>query len=500
MPTAKKSAQSVVAAIDLGSNSFHMIVARLVNGRLYVIDRLRDMVQLGAGLNERNRLSAEAQQRALICLKRFGERVRDMPPGSVRCVGTNTLRQARNAGDFLARAERALGHPIEVIAGREEARLVYLGVAHSVSGEGRKRLVMDIGGGSTELIIGRGFEALEMESLFMGCVSMSRAHFADGRITARAMDAAELAALQELQPVREQLRHGWKTAIGASGTIIATADVIRAMGWRKFGITLPALEKLRRTLISAGNTGKLKLSGLSPRRAAMFPGGVAILIAAFKALGIKNMRVSDGALREGLLYDMVGRIRHEDMRERTVVALSRHYHIDTEQAGHVAKSARTLLGAVAKDWQLDPARHGALLGWAARLHEVGLSIAHTRYHKHGAYLLEHSDLPGFSRQDQRLLATLVRGHRRKFPVSVFNALPASQRTVAGRLCILLRLAALLQRARRDPRLPRLYMKGGATTLSLRFPPGWLSRHPLTAADLQDEAVFLKAARVKLKFS
>ncbi len=490
-----------VAAVDLGSNSFHMVVARPVNGHLNVVDRLREPVRLAAGLDADNQLDAEAQKRAIACLERFGQRLRDMPPGSVRAVGTNTMRKARNSDELLEAAAAALGHPIEIISGLEEARLIYLGVSHSLPDSQGRRLVMDIGGGSTELIIGERFEPHYMESLYMGCVSVSQGYFADGTITAKSMRRAEIAAGQELQPVEQSYRRlGWASAVGSSGTIRAVGDVVQAMGWSEGGITLPALKKLREALIAAGDVGKLgALQGLPPERAPVFPGGVAILLATFEALGIEQMQVSDGALREGLLYDLMGRIRHEDVRERTITGLSERYHVDKGQARRVEATLLHCLGQVADAWKLDQECAASLLQWAAQLHEIGLAVAHSGYHKHGAYLLEFSDMPGFSRQEQRLLAVLVRGHRRKFANTLFKDLPEAQRERIMRLTVLLRLAVLLHRSRADAELPPLSLHADGKNLFLAFPTGWLDQHPLTQADLAQEAEAIKDGKFKLVF-
>ncbi len=490
-----------VAAVDLGSNSFHMIVARVTDGELQVIDRLREMVRLAAGLTDTKQLAPGGSERALACLERFGQRVRAMAPGTVRAVGTNTLRQIHDGGAFLQAAEAALGHPIEVIAGREEARLVYLGVAHGLAAGTERRLVVDIGGGSTEVIVGEGFTAHERESLYMGCVSMSRAHFADGKITASAMNAAETAGALELRPVKSEFRHaGWQLAVGSSGTIKAIESVCRASGWTQQGISAEALKRLRKALIDAGQVDKLDLPGLAEERRAVFPGGVAVLLAVFKALRIEHMLVSDEALREGLLYDMLGRIRHEDVRERTVNALRQRYQADVRQAKRVEVTARRLLGQAAQDWDLLSPEHTDLLAWAARLHEIGVVVSHSQFHKHGAYLIANSDLSGFSHQEQEVLAALVRGHRRKFPVSVLDQLPAPVRTSAGRLCMLLRLAVLLHRGRSAMARPNPRLSVSGSKLTLRFSEGWLDRHPLTRAELEEENKRLEGAGFRLDFA
>ena len=495
----RRKPPETVAAVDLGSNSFHMIVARIQNGQIHVLDRLRETVRLGAGLDERGNITPQAAARAYACLGRFGQRVRNLSRGSVRAVGTNTLRKARNSREFLEEAEEALGHPIEIVAGREEARLIYLGVAHSLSDDRGRRLVVDIGGGSTELIIGEHFEPQHMESLHMGCVSMSEAYFPKGAITQEGWEAAHTAGLLELRPIEYQYREiGWDLAIGASGTLLAVDRVVREQGWSTTGITREALRKLRDAMIAAGSVSKLKLAGLSPDRAPVFPGGVAVLLAVFEALGLEQMSSSDGALREGLIYDLLGRIRHEDVRTRTVENLMQRFQVDTEHARRVEATALGLLEQVADAWGLNE-DHATTLSWAARLHELGLAIAHNQYHKHGAYVLANADLPGFSRPEQEVLALLVRAHRRKFPAKLFADLPKEQGPALLRLAVVLRLAVLAHRSRDEgvPVVSRVITSGDA--LKLQFPPGWLEQHPLTRADLLNERAALKVAKLKLKF-
>lgn len=489
-----------VAAVDLGSNSFHLIVARPQGHELRVVDRLRDMVRLAAGLSADGTLEESAQERALECLSRFGQRLRDLPPGSVRAVGTNTLRRVRQGQSFIAKAEAALGHPIEVVSGVEEARLIYLGVAHSMGTARGPRLVVDIGGGSTEFVIGEGGVARLMESLHMGCVSLSEAHFPDGAITREAMKRAEVGARVELEPVEAVFRaRGWEQAVGASGTIKAVAAVLAEQGWAEYGITRSGLQKLRQALVKAGHVGKLNWKSLSDKRRPVFAGGVAALCGIFQALDIDTMAVSDGALREGLLVDLIGRIRHEDIRESTVRALAARYHVDAEQAGRVETTALQALGEVCEGWTLDRDECAQWLRWAAWLHEIGLDIAHSQYHKHGEYVLRHSDMAGFSRQEQLLLAVLVRAHRRKFPVDVLTEVPDDDRETAARLAALLRLSVVLHRSRLPQPLPALSFAASGRELALRFPVGWLADHPLTQADLESEADNLKAAGMVLNW-
>jgi exopolyphosphatase/guanosine-5'-triphosphate,3'-diphosphate pyrophosphatase len=481
-----------VAAVDLGSNSFHMMIARIVRGgELHVVDRLREQVQLAAGL-EHGRIHPVAEARALACLERFGQRLRDLPRGHVRAVGTNTLRQAREPKDFLVRAHEALGHPIEVLPGLEEARLIYLGAAHDLADDRARRLVVDIGGGSTECIIGERFEPIAADSLHMGCVSYSQRFFPDGRITRERMKQAIIAARLELQSMEVRYRElGWSEAVGTSGTANSIAAIVRANGWSAEGITPRALKKLRKALVAAGKVENLALPGLAPDRTWIINGGVAILSAIFESLGVETMTVANGALREGLAYDLVGRIQHEDVRDRTIDALMERYTVDREQAKRVERTARSLLEQAWEPLGLHFDQAEQVLTWASRLHEIGIAVAYSGYHKHGAYLLSNSDLPGFSREGRALLAALVLGHRRKVRRSTFAALSATQAELAQKLCVLLRLAVLLNRGRSPRSFSDVRLKVSGARLSLRFPPRWLDEHPLTRADLENEAVALR---------
>ncbi len=492
--------EQTVAAVDLGSNSFHMVVAQVTDGELRIVDRLRETVRLGAGLDRDKRLTDAASASALGCLQRFGERVRDLPPGSVRAVGTNTLRQARNSTAFLRRAAEALGHRIEIISGLEEARLIHLGVAAGLAGDAQ-RLVIDIGGGSTELIIGRGLTPLRMESLHLGCVSMSLAHFAEGKVGRKAWRHAVLAARRELEPHEASYRaSGWSEALGASGSVRAVGEVARAANWSNGAITRDVLARIEERLLEAGDVAKAGLPDLSEDRRPVFTGGVAILTGLFDALGLERLQVASGAPREGLLFDLVGRLGGlSDVRAATVGGLSTRLGVDGVHAARVADSAAALLAQVAEPWGLQAPPHAQLLGWAAALHEVGISIAHSQYQKHGAYLLEHGDLAGFSRDEQSVLAALVRVHRRKFPKDAFEKLPPPWDRKARRLAVILRAAVLLNRARSAsaPATPRV--EAFAESFRLTFPDGALERHPLLRADLEEEGAYLAAAGFEFRF-
>jgi exopolyphosphatase/guanosine-5'-triphosphate,3'-diphosphate pyrophosphatase len=486
-----------VAAVDLGSNSFHLVIARNTGGQLSFVERRKESVRIAAGLDADGNLTPEASSRALECLRRFGQQLGHMPPESVRAVGTNTLRRARDARAFLRAAKLALGHPVEVISGIEEARLIYLGVAGSLAADGRRRLVVDIGGGSTELIIGQGPQPVEMESLYMGCVGMSLRHFAGG-VKRKRWKRAELEAMQELEAVQVRFRElGWQQAVGSSGTVRAIAAVARAAGWSNGDITLDILERLRDVLLESGEI-PLALPGLSAERAPVFPGGVAVLLAVFRSLEIERMEVASGALREGVLYDLLGRLQLRDPRERSVAALAGRYQVDLAQAERVERTASHLLRQVAPEWNLEDEPYARTLRWAARLHEIGLDIAHSHYHTHSAYVISNADLPGFSLQEQELVAAVVRCHRRKLSERVLDELPDEWRKPAERLAVLLRVAVSLHRSRGPEALPEVDAVAGKRSLTLVLPIDWWQRSTLAVADLRLAARYLDGIGFSLR--
>lgn len=488
-----------LAAVDLGSNSFHMVVTRIENGHVHILDRIKEMVRLGAGIDENRMLTEEAQTTALACLKRFGERVRDFPPGSVAAVGTNTLRMARNSQEFLKEANRALGHKISIIGGLEEARLIYLGVSHALSQDDGKRFVMDIGGGSTELIIGEDFEPIHLESLHMGCVSMSKRFFSDGKFSEKNWKKANIAAHLELRPFKKDFRSiGWNSATGASGSIKAVGKVVRALALDHYDITLEAMYKIRDLMIEAGQLDNLELPGLSEQRRPVFAGGLAVLIAAFEALKIDHMSVSDGAVREGLIYDHLGRIEHEDTRETTVSALQGRFNISAPHARRVSRSAYYLFSLVESDWKLSHT-DAERLHWATNLHEIGMAISHNNFHKHGAYMLQYADMPGFSLEEQVWMSVMVRTHRRKISKKHFDLLPPEQRETVLRLSILLRLSSVLHRSREDQTAEIADVHASKRGLELAFAEQALEPRPLLRGDLEQEAQFLRHVDFELSF-
>jgi len=489
----------LLAAVDLGSNSFHMVVARQVLGQLRVVDRLRDMVRMAEGLDGKGGLSPEVRQRALESLERFGQRIRDIPPWRVRVIATNTVRQLKNPQSFLLPAETALGHAIEVVSGREEARLIYLGVAHAQPPKpGERRLVIDIGGGSTESIIGSGLEAIERESLQAGCVASTRRFFPDGKLSRKKWKSALTEVAAEFQQFAGVYRSlGWQEALGSSGTIKAIGDICAAMKLTKGAITAVALPQVRDKLLQADTIADIDLPGMSSERRPSIAGGLLILEAAFAVLGLERMAVSKAALREGALYDMLGRGGADDPRDVSIAALMERYGVDVAQAGRVEDTAMELFDQVQDAWALsDDDRR--MLARAARVHELGLAIAHSQYHVHGAYILENSDIAGFSQQEQRVLAALVRTHRRNITKNAFETIPDRLLTSARRVAALLRIAVLLHRSHEAEDIPRIEAKASGDTLVLKLDKRWFEQRPLLRQDLGGEPDYIAGLGVTLR--
>jgi exopolyphosphatase/guanosine-5'-triphosphate,3'-diphosphate pyrophosphatase len=490
-----------LAAVDLGSNSFHLEIGRVVDGQIYPLDAVREVVRLGGGLTADKRIDRATQAAALEALAKFAERLRGFPRQAVRVVGTNALRVAKNSPQFLREARAALGFPIEVISGREEARLIYLGVAHSLPAaalsKNDRRLVFDVGGGSTEFIIGTGLEPQLTESLYMGCVSYSLKYFPDGRIDKAGMRAAELAARQELAGiVRAYRAAGWDEAVASSGTARSIENILRENGFAEDGLTRAGLEKLRSLLLKSEKADPDRIAGLRPNRAPVLPGGVAILGAAFDELGLETMKVSAAALRHGVLYDLLGRVQHRDMREATVAQFMRRYHVDAAQAERVKQLSLTVYDALTPGSEREDDADRLMLEWAARLAEIGLSIAHAQYHKHSAYVLSNADMPGFSRMEQARLARIVLAHRGKLRKMQDAGLEGSD----WKLVFALRTASLILRSRSDANLPFLRVAADAGGFAIDLPQSWLDESPLSAAALEAEADHWKTVGMKLQVS
>ena len=487
-----------IAVIDLGSNSFHLLVAKPQDGGFKVIDSAKEMVRLADGLEKDKSISQEACQRALDCLSRFGQRLGHIASKQVRIVGTNTLRAAKRNNNFIEQAEALLGHSINIISGMEEARLVYLGVSHSTGSNSGRQFVVDIGGGSTEIIIGENFSPLRMESLYMGCVSMSRRFFENGKITNKKIEKAHIAAMQELKPHIQSFKSiAWESSIGASGTIRAVEAVIRENSWGEGGISREALDKVLESLCDAGEIDNINLAGLKKERIPVFVGGVIVLRSVFYAFNIDNMTVSTGALREGLLYDLLGRKQHESTRSNAVDNMAKQYHVDFDHAKRVEDTVIELFEQVQDNWSLEDENNKYLLRWAARLHEIGLSIAHSQHHKHAAYIIKNTDLDGFSRQEQEVLATLVQLHRRGFSKDIVKSLEKKSRQLIFQLAVLLRISVILHRSRKSQAISLPVCEVNDVQIKLKFEAGWEDGHPLTIADLQEEISKIKKSGIEL---
>lgn len=493
----------LLAAVDLGSNSFRMSIGRVVQqdgkAQIYAVDRLKETVRLAAGLGEDLTLDEAAIKRGVRVLKRFSERVAGFHPNRVRAVATNTLRLARNIDDILPRFEAALGFAIDVISGHEEARLIFSGISNELPPSANRRLMIDIGGGSTEVIIGKEFRPLHLSSLPMGCVSFTQRFFPDGRITEVRMELATLAARREMEIISRQYRRtGWQEAYGSSGTAKGLLAVLQDGGMSDKGITLPAMNLLKARLIADGEVHIDRLPGLKADRAAVLAGGLAIMMAAFQELRIQRMLPGEGALRVGVLYDLLGRDSSHDKRDETVRQFIKRYQVDPRQAQRVKALSLALFdqlmagraavaGAGATFATPDDAHHATeelrqALGWAAELHEAGLSIAHADYHRHSAYILEYADMPGFSRDDQSLIALLALGHLGKLG-RVQERAPQPSQWLAL-LC--LRLAVLLCRRREDHDELPLRLVPETDQIIIECDKEWLASHPLSDYSLQRE--------------
>ncbi len=472
-------APSTIAVVDMGSNSFRLEVARVDETGIHHLDTWRETLRMGASMDARGMIQPAYERAMLACLARFGERLRGLHPSTVRAVATNTFRVARNARRVLARAEKVLGLRIDVVSGLEEARLIYLGVAYLLPASEAPRLVIDIGGGSTEFVIGTGMQPQALESLQMGCVGYSQRYFAGGRTTRAAFDRAATAAAAEVEAIaRDFDANHWRDAFGSSGTAQALADIGVHSGFATSGITRESLEALRQRMIRAGSVERLALPGLKASRAPVLAGGLAIMLAAMEGLRIERVEPAVGALRLGVMVDMLGPGGPTGTREATIAAFVARHHVDAAHAQRVADLARALYLAAAPRPDAETAKR---VHWAGMLHEIGQSISHQGFHKHGAYILENADMPGFSASEQRALAWLVtgcRGNLAKLEAILGDAGVRAQ-------LVALRIAVIVHHARMAVDVPEMAL-AVRDTIRLSLPRRWLDRHPLTAHLLREE--------------
>ena len=492
----------LLAAVDLGSNSFRLSIGRVEqhNGhaQIYAIDRLNESVRLAAQMGPDKRIHPDAVKRAITILQRFNERIQGFHPNRVRAVATNTFRVANNRDEILPIAEEALGFPIEIISGYEEARLIYAGVNNALPPSNPHRLMVDIGGGSTEIIIGRKTQPQLLSSLPMGCVSYTDRFFGTGLITENRMNQAVLAARREIEVIAQQYRKtGWQQAYGSSGTAKGIEAILVANGYSERGITLEGMNMLRKKLVRDKRVIVEDLPGIKPHRIPVLAAGLAIMIAIFEELKIQSMQRGEGALRMGVLYDMLGRDSQRDKREETVLQLSKRYNIDLKQAQRVKQAALALFAQLELKSTPETEELSKALGWAADLHEVGLSIAHNDYHKHTAYVLGHADMPGFSKDDQSLLAFLSLGQQGR--LDKLKNLTSNRAEWLALLC--LRLSAMLMRRREDLDALPLQVKVDDSGATIFADKHWIAARPLSEFSLRTEqSEWVKAdLRVKLVY-
>jgi exopolyphosphatase/guanosine-5'-triphosphate,3'-diphosphate pyrophosphatase len=487
---------SLLGAIDLGSNSFHLIIARVEHGEIRPIHTLGERVQLGAGF-ERGRLAEDAMARGLDCLTRFAQLLESVEITGIRIVGTHALRQAKNRREFTDAAEAVLGAPIDVVYGREEARLIYLGVAHTLADDESSRLVVDIGGGSTEFIVGQRFEPQRLVSLQLGCVSYSQQFFPEGGITAKNFRQAYEHALLEVSHIRKHYQSQyWNEAVGASGTLQAIELLIQHAGWLESGIDRKSLEKLKKRLLKFQHADDIDLEGLSDKRKHVIASGVAITMAIFDGLKIETMRTSKGALREGVIYDLVGRLTHEDVRERSIAAMLSRYGSDEGAAQSVSDRVTWLASSVARTWNLKD-QHIELAAWAGRCHEIGVAISQKHHHHHSAYLIQNTDMPGFSQDEQEIMAVMLRGQQGKLPLDLLKNLPKKFHDSFTRLTALLRLAILFKWSESIESIDDISVAADKKRLIIYVPAGWRKTHPLTLWEIKKSKTIMSKLGVSV---
>lgn len=473
----------LLGAVDLGSNSFRVEIGRLEGDRIHTQSYWKETVRLAGGFDENGALTPEIQARALAALARFNERLAGLPAERVRAVGTQAMRVATNSEEFLRKAEATLGYRIDILSGHEEARLVFKGCAHTLPPSEKRRLVVDIGGASTEVIIGRGLDAQRYESFRMGCVNTSIRFFREGRITQKSLDRAITACAADLEESMTTFGHGnYDEAYGSAGTFGAVSSICSALGWNRDGeVTAEHLEKLRRMLVDMRDVKSVSFPGLKEDRREVIAGGLTVLSAVYKVLGIEVMRPAQGALRMGLLYDLLGRVSNRDTRDLTIEGILQTSQLDREQAERVADITLAFYRRLRPDAAPEALKY---LRWAALVHECGMSISSSRYHRHGHYIITNADMPGFSRREQDTLAAVVLGQRGNLR-KMEEAFAAGLISVEAALAI--RLAVIFCHARKDVSLPVLEILRDGDAIRVRLEEMWLNTHPLTDYLIKEEA-------------
>lgn len=486
----ENSTSPLYAVIDLGSNSFHMLITRQLADSVQVVDKVKRKVRLASGLDNHNLLGDSAIARGLECLSFFAERLQDISPENIRIVATATLRLATNRDKFINAANEILGHKITLLSGLQEAENIYLGVAHT-SCSAKEKLVLDIGGASTELIIGSGFTIKHAISIDMGCVTFNKKFFDNGRLSSQCFEQAITYAKKCLSPhVAHYKKLGWQAVLGGSGTIQALAEIL--MFEKQPALITPAfLQRIKTDLVKFECIDDINIDGLTSERIPVFASGLTILIALFESLNVEHLQLSSGALREGLLYEMLPNSRNITIRQRTVTGLSHKFHIDTLQAQRIQKQVSTLLDSFAPTWQLVDENHIQLLNAATALHEIGLLLEYKRHQQHGAYLLNNADIPGFEQAERQFIAALVRLYKGGIDVNLLKSLSVVSFEHACYYLAILRLAIILCRRRQDDVLPNYQTRVDQGTIYLCLPLEWLEQHPLIADELLQENKELK---------
>jgi exopolyphosphatase/guanosine-5'-triphosphate,3'-diphosphate pyrophosphatase len=487
------------AVIDLGSNSFHMLITRQLADSVQVVDKVKRKVRLASGLDSNNHLSNAAIARGLECISFFAERLQDIPTENIRIVATATLRLAQNRDVFIEKANQLLGHKIRLLSGLDEAKNIYLGVAHT-SCAAKEKLVLDIGGASTEIIIGNGFDIHHAISIDMGCVTFNKQFFPDGTISQTGFDKAiTQAKLLLASHTDKYLKIGWKVVLGGSGTMQALAEILMFQQQSAI-ISYQFIKEMQKQVLNFNNVKELKIGGLVGERTPVFASGLTILIALFESFNIDQLQLSSGALREGLLYEMLPHSRAITIRQRTLNGLARKFHIDQEHAQRVATQVEKLLANVNQDWQLIDNNHIQLLKAGTALHEIGLLLEYKRHQQHGAYLLNNADVPGFEQAERQFIAALVKLYKGDIDKSLLEQQSVvSYQQACYYLCIL-RLAIILCHRRKDDVLPDYQVSITGNTIHLCLPNDWLSTHPLMADELLQENQQLALIDIHLDIS